>query len=112
LKNDEGFILISVLIALGIFSLLVLAIGQEINLMGKVERSSALKAKALVDAVNTMEALKQEENPASGSEEKEGFMIESKVEEFSSQIYELKIKVTVEDKNGKEILSLQTLREK
>lgn len=112
MKNDEGFILISVLIALGIFSLLVLAIGQEINLMGKVGRSSALKAKALVDAVNTMKALKQEEKPVSGSEEKEGFIIESKVKEFSfsSQIYE--IKVTVEDKNGKEILSLQTLREK
>ena len=69
MKNDEGFILISVLIALGVFSLLVLAIGQEINLMGKVG-SSALKAKALVDAVNTMEALKQEEKPVSGSEEK------------------------------------------
>lgn len=109
MKND-GFVLVSVLIALCIFSLLLLAIGQEINLIGKVERSSTIKAKALTVAVSTMEELKQEETPLSGEEEKEGFIVKRYVEEFSAQIY--KIEVIVEDKNGKEILSLQTLREK
>ena len=110
MKNDEGFVLIDILIALCIFSLLTLAMGQETNLIAKVQRSSTTKIKALVNAVNIMEELKNEKNPVSEKTEKEEFIIESQVKEFSPKIYELK--VIVEDKNGKEILSLQTLREK
>ncbi len=111
--ENDGFVLVSVLIALCIFSLLLLAIGQEINLIGNIDSSSTTKAKALTVAVSTMEELKQEKTPTSGKEEKEGFIVRYHVEEFSTQIYEVyEIKVIVEDKNGKEILSLQTLREK
>ena len=110
MKNDEGFTLIGILIALCIFSFLILVVGQEINFIGKTQKSSTTKIKALIDAVNTMEELKNDEVPASGKEEKEEFVIESQVGEFSPEIYELK--VMVEDKNGEEILSLQTLREK
>lgn len=108
--NDEGFVLLNVLIAVFIFSLLMLAMGQEINLITKIQTSTNIKTEALIAAVNTMEELKREEFPASGSEEKERFIIESQVREFSPKIYELT--VTLEEKNGKEILSLQTLREK
>ena len=108
--NDEGFTLFNVLIAIFIFSLLILAIGQEISLMTKIQTSTTIKTEALISAVNTMEQLKREEFPTSRSEEKEKFIIESQVREFSPKIYELT--VTVEEKNGKEILSLQTLREK
>lgn len=110
-RHDAGFTLIQALISVCLAMMFLSLVYFQAQVVSRLERRNTSLARALGVAINTMEELKLEDNLLTGSVEREekGFDVFTRVEEFSSSLYRLKVVV----KNGnEEILSLQTLRRK
>lgn len=109
-KGNYGAMLLGSIMALGfLLALLGIALAGVRNSV-KFRELAELKTEALLHAVNTIEALKVDENPVASSRKEGRCIVRWNVQEFTPSTFLLE--VLVEKENGQRILVLRTLRKK
>lgn len=109
-RRDRGTVLVGVLLALWVFSLLIGIAFSMVHMLPKFRETLGMRMEALLQAVNTMETLKREAHPVSSFREEGRYIVRWNVQEFTPTTFLLE--VSVEDKKGRVLLTLRTLRRK
>ena len=111
--NESGFSYIGVVIAITLFSLFSLAAYQGLHIAHRFQRKSSLLRLAIVEAVNSIESLKINQNYAEMNGnvlQKENFEINHKINKFEDDLY--RVLIEVRDFEQNEIFTLETLVER
>jgi hypothetical protein len=111
-RIDSGFSYIGIITAITLFSLFSLVAYQGLHIAHRFQRNSSILRLAIVEAVNSIESLKINQNYSEVNGltlRKENFEIIHKVTEFNDQLY--KILIEIRDLEQNEIFILETLAE-
>jgi hypothetical protein len=112
-RIDSGFSYIGIITAITFFSLFSLVAYQGLGIAHRFQKKSSMLRLAVVEAVNSIESLKINQNYAEMKDltlRKENLEINYKIFEFNEKLYHILIEVRDWEQN--EILTLETLAER